>query len=169
MIETNRLILREFQESDAQSIFINWASDSEVTKYLTWSTHQNVEVTKQILKMWLDEYTTNPHRFGIVLKNTNELIGAIDVVKIENGVPMIGYVLSRKYWNKGFMTEACNAFVNYLFDKGFEKIYIEAVDENISSNKVIEKCGFTFTHTSNITVKKDIEKTYKLNSYEKVK
>ena len=58
----------------------------------------------------------------------------------------IGYVLSRKYWNKGIMTEVCKAYVNYLFENGFNEIFIRAVDKNIGSNRVIEKCGFTFTH-----------------------
>ena len=50
-IETDRLILRQFQFDDAETMFSNWASDSEVTKYLTWDAHQSVEVTKQILQI----------------------------------------------------------------------------------------------------------------------
>lgn len=144
---TERLSLRKIKKDDAESIYRNWASDPEVTKYVTWPTHQSIEDTKKIMSVWLKEYE-NPKtvRFGIVLKKTNELIGMIDVVDYVNGVPEIGYCLSRKYWNHGYMSEACNRFVNYLFDICYKEVVIEAIDQNIGSNRVIEKCGFTFTH-----------------------
>ncbi|MBR2067612.1 MAG: GNAT family N-acetyltransferase, partial [Solobacterium sp.] len=42
-IETSRLILRKLNDDDAEAMFRNWASDNEVTKYLTWPTHNNIE------------------------------------------------------------------------------------------------------------------------------
>ena len=144
---TGSLVLRKLKKEDAESIFNNWASDPEVTKYVTWNTHSSIEQSKQILNIWLKEYE-NPKtvRFGITLKDSGELIGAIDVVDYVDGNPEIGYCLSRKYWNKGYMTEACNTLVNYLFDIGYKTIVIEADENNIGSNRVIEKCGFEFTH-----------------------
>ena len=143
---TERLVLRKLRKEDAESIFNNWASDSEVTKHVTWNAHTSVEQTKQILDIWLKEYQ-NPKtvRLGITLKDSGELIGAIDIVDYIDGNPEIGYCLSRKYWNKGYMTEACNALVNYLFDIGYKTVVIEADENNIGSNRVIEKCGFEFT------------------------
>ena len=144
---TKRLVLRKLEKEDAESIFNNWASDPEVAKYVTWNAHNSVEQTKQILDIWLKEYQ-NPKivRFGITLKDSGELIGAIDVVDYVDGNPEIGYCLSRKYWNKGYMTEACDALANYLFNIGYKTIVIEADEQNIRSNRVIEKCGFEFTH-----------------------
>ena len=144
---TARLILRRLRQGDAKAIFDNWASDPEVTKYVTWLPHQNIETTQHVLDFWLKEYE-NPktYRYGIVLKENDELVGAIDVVNYVDGNPEIGYCLSRKCWNKGYMTEACNAFVDYLFAIGYKTIVIEADENNIGSNKVIKKCGFTFTH-----------------------
>lgn len=146
-IKTSRLLLRKFVIEDAEKMFSNWAFDPEVTKYMTWLPHENVETTKKIIQLWLEEYE-NPktHRFAITLKDTGELIGSIDVVNYINSVPEIGYCLSRKYWNKGYMTEAAKAFIEYLFSKGFKEIVIEADVRNIGSNRVIEKCGFIFTH-----------------------
>ena len=97
--------------------------------------------------MWLEE-EKNPKtiRYFITLKDNDEPYGAIDVVEYDNGNPVIGYCLSRKLWNQGYMTEACTAFIDYLFSIGFKKILIEAMEDNIGSNRVIEKCGFTFTH-----------------------
>ena len=49
-IETERLVLRRFSVSDAQVMFRNWASDPEVTRYLTWPVHDGAEVSKAVLE-----------------------------------------------------------------------------------------------------------------------
>ena len=141
-LETNRLILRPFKIDDAFEMYNNWTSDSEVTKYLTWNYHTDIKQTKEILSIWINQYE-KPERinFAIVLKETNELIGGIDVVGYLDGIPVIGYVLSKKYWNNGYMSEACKKVIEYLFELGHKKIRIDAVVENIGSNKVIKKCG----------------------------
>lgn len=140
-LETNRLILRPFNIDDAEDMYNNWASDSEVTKYLTWNHHTDINQTKEILNIWIKQYE-KPERinFAITLKETNELIGGIDVVGYLEGVPVIGYVISKKHWNNGYTTEACQKLIEYLFSIGHNKIRIDAIDENIASNKVIKKC-----------------------------
>ena len=52
-IETERLILRRFTVEDAGDMYKNWASDPEVTKYLTWPPHESVEFTKSLLADWV--------------------------------------------------------------------------------------------------------------------
>ncbi len=148
-LTTDRLILRPFEETDAQAMFEGWASDDEVTKYLTWPTHQSIEDTRWVLGLWVREYE-QPERinFAIVLKSEGKLIGGIDVVGYENGIPVIGYNLSRAYWNKGYMTEACRCVLDYLFSQGFEKVRIDAMTENIGSNRVIQKCGGVLLETA---------------------
>ena len=59
MLETDRLVLRPFVVGDAEAMFRNWASDSEVTKYLTWPAHANMDVTRALLKEWTAAYA-NP-------------------------------------------------------------------------------------------------------------
>ena len=144
-LETNRLILRPFTIEDAQEMFFGWASDPEVTKYLTWNTHKDIEETKKILSLWIDEYE-KPERlnFAIELKKEDKLIGGIDVVGYLGGVhgtPVIGYNLARNYWGNGYMTEACRCVIEYLFSKGYSEVRIDAMTENIASIKVIQKCG----------------------------
>lgn len=145
---TEHLILRKPKFSDVKPMFINWASDPEVTKYLTWPPHNNIEVTRNVVKRWLDE-EKDPKtiRFIITIKGSDEPFGSIDVVGYHDGIPEIGYCLAKKHWGKGYMTEACKALINYLFDKGFNKVLICAETENIGSNRVIEKCGFKFVET----------------------
>ncbi len=144
-LETQRLILRPFRTEDAEAMFSGWASDPEVTKYLTWNTHESIDDTRAILEQWIGEYE-KPERlnFAIVLKDTKQLIGGIDVVGYlggTGGTPVIGYNLARAFWNKGYMTEACKCLVAHLFSKGYREIRIDAMSENIGSIKVIEKCG----------------------------
>lgn len=147
VIETDNLLLRKFNINDASDMFNNWANDPEVTKYLTWNPHENIEKTTLIINKWIEEYN-NPktYRFAITLKKEHTLIGSIDVVDYINDFPEVGYCLSKTYWNKGYMTEALKAFTKHLFKNDFKKILIEADVNNIASNKVIEKCGFKFTH-----------------------
>ena len=165
-LETDRLILRPFEKSDAETMFKMWASDDEVTKYLTWNTHQNIKETEFIINLWIEQYE-KPERlnFGIVLKEENILIGGIDVVGYLDGTPVIGYVISRKYWNNGYVTEACKTLLNYLFDQGYEKVRIDAVVENIGSNKVIQKCGGKLINTIDDFVQMK-NKSFKINQYE---
>ena len=72
-IETERLILRQFKSEDADAMFKNWANDEEVTKYLTWPPHGTVDVTKEILKQWVDSYKNEKYyQWAIVLKEIDE-------------------------------------------------------------------------------------------------
>ncbi len=145
ILVTERLILRKFRLTDAPLVFQNWASDSEVTKYLTWPNHKNVQETEKIVKIWVEEEgKPGVHRYTITEKGRDEPIGGIDVVEYLDDAPVLGYCLSRKHWNKGYMTEAAKAFIQYLFDIGYDSIKISAMKENIGSNRVIAKCGFRF-------------------------
>lgn len=170
-LESKRLLLRTIRKTDAQAIFDNWASDPEVTKFLTWPTHKNVSITQSIVNDWVKEYKDNPKtfRFGITLKGTDELIGAIDVVGFKEDYPEIGYCLSRKHWNNGYMTEACQTFIKYLFDIGYKKLLIRANEDNIASIKVIGKCGFSFTHKETKPCSESKPELVTINCYELIK
>lgn len=147
-IETKRLILRPFVISDAQKVYDNWTSDEEVSKYVTWNAHQSIEDTKAYLTSVINDYSKEERIcFGIVFKEDNELIGAIDVCGYLDGIPVIGYCLSRKYWNQGIMSEANQTLIDFLFTLGHKKIIIDALIENIGSNRVIQKCGGIFEKT----------------------
>ncbi len=167
-LTTERLYLRKIRSSDSERIFNCWASDEEVTKYLTWTAHQNIESLQMVVDIWLEDYKkADSYRYGIALLGTDELIGMIDVVGYDDGVPAIGYALGKEYWHKGYMSEALTALTAHLFDEGYAEIYIEADVRNIGSNRVIEKCGYKFLHTRSepdSTVKSEI---VTLNCYHK--
>ena len=166
-IFTDRLHLRYITEADTQRIFDCWASDPEVTKFLTWYPHKSVETTKLYVAFILNEYNkTDCYRWGITLTDTGELIGMIDVVGYHKGSPVIGYCSGRAYWGNGYMTEALKAVTAQLFDDGYDTIVIEAADDNIGSNRVIRKAGFEFVDSRIAPMseqKKD--RLLKINSY----
>lgn len=165
-LETERLRLRKIRREDAQRIFDCWASDPEVTRFLTWSPHASVEVTKQVMEIWMADYEhPDCYRYGIELKETGELIGMIDVVRITDGKPELGYCSGRGYWGHGYMTEALKALCAELFDDGYTTLLIRAVRENVGSNRVIQKAGFTFTGAETGPMWRGKEEIVTVNNY----
>lgn len=144
-IETKRLILRKFEINDAEDMFNNWAKDPENVKYLTWNAHKNVNETKEMVSKWVMEYENqNYYRWGVVLKENSSVIGGIDVTSLMERIECceIGYILSKKYWNNGFMTESLHAVLDFLFNKvGFHRIQIYHDVDNCASGRVIQKNG----------------------------
>ncbi|MBQ7592168.1 MAG: GNAT family N-acetyltransferase [Clostridia bacterium] len=150
-LETERLVLRPFREDDAEAMFRGWTSDPEVTEFLTWETHRSADETRGLLARWVSEYE-KPERlnFAIEQKETGALIGGIDVVGYLGGVtgtPVIGYNLAKRYWGRGYMTEACRAVLDLLFLRGYRTVRIDAMEENVRSIRVIEKCGGRYLRT----------------------
>ena len=149
-METKRLRLRSFQKDDAQAMFDGWTQDARVAKYCRWHPHTSIEMTENLLTLYTD--TTDPrypYRFAITLKDTNALIGCIDVVDISDDgtTAEIGYVLVHSYWNKGYMTEALEAMIAYLFADGFRTVAARHHIDNHASGKVMEKCGMRYVGT----------------------
>ena len=83
-IETERLVLRRFAIGDAEAMYRNWASDPEVTKYLTWPAHTGVEMSKAVLKEWTTAYANHSYyQWAIVLKENGACpIGSISAVDL---------------------------------------------------------------------------------------
>ena len=151
-LETNRLILRRFEITDAQAMYRNWASDEEVTKYLTWPPHTSVEVSRAVLEDWIERYADdNYYNWAIVLKEYGgEPIGNIAVVELREDVSMahIGYCLGRNRWHNGIMSEALKAVMDFLFDiADFNRIESRHDPRNPNSGKVMLKCGMKYEGT----------------------
>lgn len=151
-IETDRLILRRYVIEDADAMYKNWASDSEVTKFLTWQPHSSVEVSRGIIENWLKEYSDKKYyQWAIVLKdNGNEPIGDISVVHMNEDISMvhIGYCLGRAWWRRGIMSEALKAVMDFMFDT-VEVNRVESRHDpmNPNSGKVMQKCGMKYEGT----------------------
>ena len=147
-LETPRLILRRASVSDADAMFRNWASDPEVTKFLTWPTHQNAETSGFVLDMWCNDYE-NPdfYQWMIVLRELGEPIGSISVVNHRDDIAEaeIGYCIGKSWWRKGITSEALAAVMDYLFDEvGMNRIEAKHDVNNPHSGNVMKKCGMAY-------------------------
>lgn len=148
VLETQRLILREFKEEDLTD-FYEYASVDGVGEMAGWSHHENIETTKEILNSFINDNKV----FAIVYKENNKVIGSLGVEKygMEDKLDEfknlygreIGYVLSKDYWGKGLMKEAVKCVINYLFDEcNLDFIICGYYLFNNQSKRVQEKCGF---------------------------
>jgi len=147
-IETERLILRRFETTDTEEMFKNWANNLENCEYLSWSAHKKIDETKKVLSDWISDYSKNDYyRWAITLKETGELIGGIDIILILEHIQCVefGYVLSKKFWNRGFMTEALKATQKFMFKKiNTHRIQARHDVRNPASGKVMTKTGMSF-------------------------
>ena len=151
-IETNRLILRRFAVEDAQAMFDNWASDPEVTKYLTWPPHERAAATEQLLKLWVDDYAREDvFQWAITLKENGDApIGSIAVVNRDERTDSVelGYCIGRAWWRRGIMTEALGAVVDFMFDEaGARRVACRHDANNPHSGAVMKKCGLRYEGT----------------------
>lgn len=148
-IHTERLILRKFTVDDAQAMFENWANDKRVTRYLTWCPHESPEATKQLLELWCVAYE-NPNTYNWVIEYEGSPIGNISVVRLseKSEYAELGYCIGYAYWNKGFMSEAAKAVIDYLFAEiGVNRVGISHAVKNPASGVVAQKCSLTFEGT----------------------
>ena len=150
-IETDRLILRRNEMSDAEAMFRNWETDPEVSKFWTWSPHTHISETTELLEGMIADYQKpDNYNWIIVLKETFEAIGYIYLSDVDdaNESASIHYLLSRAYWNRGLMTEACRAVLSFAFDKiGMRRIHTPHHIDNPASGKVMQKAGMRYVKT----------------------
>ena len=150
-LETERLILRRFRMEDAQKIFENWASDPEVTRYVIWSTHVDVCVTKTLLETWIPQYENSDYYNWILcLKDTGEPIGNVNAFSegsYRQGLTL-GYCMGRAWWGQGYMPEAVRAVMGFLFrEVGVNRIQADHDTRNLKSGRVMQKCGMQYEGT----------------------
>ena len=152
MLQTERLILRRFVESDAEAMFQNWASSAKNLTYVTWDPHPDVEVTRNSIRNWVASYPNpNYYKWAICLKeNPEQVIGDISIVEMneKDSSCEIGYILGKNYWGRGMMTEALKAVLDFCFTQaGFQKVRARYASLNPASGRVMEKAGMSYLKT----------------------
>ncbi len=148
-LESDRLILRRFTMKDAPSMFANWAQDPEVTRFLMWAPHPDVDETRRVLADWCNRYALYPDYYvwAIESKALGVPIGCISVNHVDEktGCMTIGYCLGRKWWHQGIMTEAFRTVIRFLFEEvGAERIEARHDPENPHSGGVMQKSGLQY-------------------------
>ncbi len=147
-METNRILLRPWRESDAATLF-KYASDPEVGPRAGWPPHKSVEESLEIIRTVFNTETM----WTVELKETGEAIGCVGYLpaaaanlEIPSDQCEVGYWIARPYWGKGICTEAMRLMVDYcLNEKGFSVLWGTYFPSNPASGRVMEKCGFADT------------------------
>lgn len=148
VLETKRLIIRPFKESDLDD-FYEYAHVDGVGQKADWLPHQSKQESKEILDLFIKEKKT----FAIVYKENNKMIGSIGLEPLDHldksfdllAGREVGYVLSKDYWGQGIMPEAVSAVIRYCFDKeNYDFLSCGHFISNNQSKRVIEKLGFHF-------------------------
>lgn len=150
-LETERLVLRRLVITDADAMYRNWTSDPEVSRFLTWATHKDVEVTKHIIGTWLPQYENQDYyHWCITLKvNGDEPIGTIHgLVDDDLEQITVGYCLGRAWWHRGIMSETLQAVIDFFFDQVKPNIICSYHDpNNPHSGMVMKHCGMKYEGT----------------------
>ncbi|MCL2508372.1 MAG: GNAT family N-acetyltransferase [Oscillospiraceae bacterium] len=152
-LETDRLVLREWREDDADDMF-EYASVPGVGEMAGWKHHESVGDSRRILSIFME----GKNVFAVESRDNGRVIGSLGLhTSWAGGVPEyaglkmkeIGYVLAKPYWGRGLMPEAVTAVIRYCFDAcGLDALTVGHFVANAQSRRVIEKCGFTFVKKS---------------------
>lgn len=152
ILETKRLIIRPWQETDAEALF-KYACDPDVGLAAGWPPHKDIEESLYVIRT----YFANDRTWAIVLRETDEPIGCIGYyihgesnIEIGEEDAEVGYWIAKPYWNRGICTEALRCVIDYCFNvKGFYTLWADFFIDNPASRRVMEKCGFIDTGREN--------------------
>ena len=147
-IETERLILRSWRETDVED-FYAYASVDGVGQMAGWLPHKDIEESRTILDFFIRDKKT----FAIELKENGKVIGSLGLEEREGEPPVpegsmgreIGYAISKDHWGRGLTPEAVKAVIAYCFQElDFDWLTCGHFIRNDQSRRVVEKCGFRY-------------------------
>lgn len=151
-LQTNRLILRPWQESDAESLY-KYAQNPNIGPMAGWPPHPSIENSRKIITTVLSTRET----YAVVLKETGEAIGSIGIMTVRSEIHSarmtdseceIGFWIGEPFWGEGLIPEAVNELLRYIFeDLRKTAVWCGYFDGNKKSKRAQEKCGFTYSHT----------------------
>lgn len=150
-LTTERLLLRPWEESDAESLY-QYAKDPAVGPIAGWPVHTSVENSREIIRDVLSAEET----YAVCLKEDGKAVGSIGLMigSASNlGLPdtegEIGYWIGVPFWGRGLIPEAVKELLRHGFEElKLEKIWCGYFEGNIKSKRVQEKCGFIYHHTN---------------------
>ena len=147
MLKTERLILRRWEDSDAESLF-EYAADPDVGPIAGWPPHQTIEESRDVIK----NVFNGKEAYAICLKTDDRAIGAIEL-KLNGHTDLtdrddeceLGYWLGKPFWGQGIMPEAVKEILRHAFEKiGMTKVWAGYYEGNLKSKRVQEKSGFRY-------------------------
>lgn len=143
-LQTARLTMRRPVEEDVRSVYEEYASDAEVTKYLAWPRHTSIDDTRSFIRFSDDEWAKWPvGPLLIFSREDGALVGGTGLGFEAPDRAITGYVLVRSQWGKGYATEALGAMVDVARAIGVRRLSATCHVDHQASAHVLDKCGFT--------------------------
>ena len=150
MLETKRLILRPWQESDADNLY-EYAKDPDIGYPAGWPAHTSVENSREVIKFVLSA----PETYAVCLKD-GKVIGSVGL-KLKDNTDMtdredeceLGYWLGKPFWGQGLIPEACRELLRYAFEYlNMQAVWCGYYEGNEKSYRVQQKLGFVYQYTT---------------------
>ncbi|MBQ5995284.1 MAG: GNAT family N-acetyltransferase [Clostridia bacterium] len=150
MLRTKRLILRRWEESDAEDLY-KYASDPDIGFAAGWKPHESEEESLESIKGVLSE----PETYAVCLKEDGRAIGAISLKLYGSSADVsakdeceLGYWIAKPFWGQGLIPEAAKEMLCRAFeDLKMSKVWCGYYDGNEKSKRVQEKLGFKYQYT----------------------
>jgi RimJ/RimL family protein N-acetyltransferase len=150
MLKTERLILRRWDESDAEDLY-KYAKDPEIGPIAGWNPHASVEESREIIKNVL----SGPEAYAVCLKEDGKAIGAIELMlkghtrlSEKDDECELGFWIAKPFWGRGLIPEATRELLHHAFEElGMNKVWCGYYDGNTKSKRAQEKCGFKYQYT----------------------
>ncbi len=151
MLETERLILRHWEDSDAESLY-EYASDPDVGPIAGWPAHRSPAESLQVIRTVLSK----PETYAVCLKTDGKAIGSIGL-KLDEDTDLteqedeceLGYWIGKPFWGRGLIPEAAGELLRHAFeDLGMAKVFCGYYDGNEKSKRVQEKIGMRYQWTA---------------------
>jgi len=150
-LETDRLLLRQFQYADSDDMLKYWISDEKIQSMYSEPTYKTQEELRPLLDKYISGYQKEDYyRWAIVEKGSDLCIGQIALffVSTANECCEMEYCLGSDFHRKGYMTEAVNRILQFCFeDVNFHRVQVSHNSLNRASKGVIDKCGFVYEGT----------------------
>lgn len=140
-IETDRLILRKFEENDTEAVYRIF-SDKEVNTFLPWYPVKDREEAERFFK---ERLKGKKYCFAVCLKRENEPIGYVNAE--DDDSHDFGYGLQKEYWHQGIVSEACEAVVRVLKEDGVPYITATHDRNNPRSGAVMKRLGMKYCYS----------------------
>ncbi len=135
-IETERLILRRYKESDLEDLYL-YLSDPEAVRYEPYRPMSREEAGEELIRRIGSE-----EMIAVELKESGRLIGNLYLGEREFRSKELGFVFNREYWGRGLASESCRAVLGRAFAEGVHRVFAECDPENENSWRLLEALGF---------------------------
>jgi RimJ/RimL family protein N-acetyltransferase len=141
-LKTDRLRLRKTTLADAEAIFREYAQDPEVTKYVSWRAHVDIEETREYVRMCLLAWDVGKAFHWVIECSEEKRVIGMMIARVAGEKWELGYVLARAYWGRGYMTEALKGLISWaLKQKDIYRIWAVCDVDNVASARCMEKAG----------------------------